>query len=296
MRDLCDANGRQCGYNVSDMNTVSIVKKSGEREPFIEEKLKRSLSRSGAQQKLIDEVVAHIVGEVGRGELSTTDGIYRHAFKLLRKRSRMVASRYHLRRAIMELGPSGHPFEHFIARILEADGYKTTVGSVLAGACVDHEIDVLAEKDGETTIIECKFHNQQGIKSDVKTSLYVHARFEDIRKNGKQRFGVWLVTNTKLTGDAIRYAECVGMKAIGWSYPSVGNVQDLVERSGLHPVTCLTSLNRGQKQNLMERGIVVCRDLVEKPETLGEFNFSPSKTKKTLREAESFSRPVEKSE
>lgn len=281
------------------MNTIPIIKKSGEKEPFLEEKLRRSLSRSGAQQKLIDEVIEHITGEVERGELLTTDDIYRHAFTLLRKRSRMVASRYHLRKAIMELGPSGHPFEHFIARILETNGYKTTIGSIIAGACVHHEIDIIAEKNGEKTLIECKFHNQQGIKSDVKTSLYVHARFEDIKKNkngGSEFGGIWLVTNTKLTGDAIQYAECVGMKAIGWSYPSVGNVQDLIENSGLYPITYLTSLNRGQKQHLMERGIVVCRDLVENPEVLGEFNFSPSKTKKTISEAENFLNPVEKQE
>lgn len=278
------------------MKDISIIKRSGIEEPFIEEKLSRSLSRSGAEKGLIDEVVVHIRKEIESGMLSTTDDIYKHAFKILRKKSRMVASRYYLRRAIMELGPSGHPFEHFISKILRTRGYNTTVGTIVSGACVNHEIDVVAEKEGKKTMVECKFHNQQGIKSDVKASLYIHARFEDIKKNKTNEKNsvpfdeVWLVTNTKLTGDAIQYANCVGMRAIGWSYPSVGNVQDLVEESGLHPVTCLTSLNRGQKQYLLEREVVVCRDIIEDPNILRGFNFSPSKLKKVLREAEEFSR------
>lgn len=280
------------------MGNVLITKTSGEKEPFSEEKLRSSLLRSGADGALIDKVVLHVTEEVGKGILSTTQDLYKHAFKILRKESRTVASRYYLRRAIMEMGPSGHPFEHFFARILETEGYRTNVGVVVAGACVDHEIDIIAEKNNRTAMIECKFHNQQGIKSDVKTSLYIHARFEDVAKrassgeNMKKFNEVWLVTNTKLTGDAIQYAQCVGMKTVGWSYPSRGNLQDLVERSGLHPVTCLTELNHGQKQYLLEREIIMCKDITTNPDVLKGFNFSSGKLKRVIAEAEIFSRPI----
>jgi hypothetical protein len=293
-----DANDRKKTYNEQIMRKTFITKTSGEKELFSGDKLRSSLSRSGADEKLINKVSAYIEKEVERGVLSTTQDLYKHAFKMLRKESRMVASRYYLRRAIMELGPSGHPFENFLARILASDGYATSVGVTVSGACVDHEIDVVAEKNGNSVMIECKFHNQQGIKSDVKTSLYIQARFEDIsKKNHSDRAEkgfneVWLVTNTKLTGDAIRYARCVGMKAIGWSYPSVGNLQDLVEASGLHPVTCLAELNRGQKHYLLNAGIVVCKDILEHPEVLKGFNFSSGKLKKVIAEAETFSCPM----
>ena len=102
----------------------------------------------------------------------------------------------------------------------------------MQGACVSHEIDVIAEKTTAALVIECKFHNQPGTKSDVKVALYVQARFEDIQKQWQKQpepsrkfHEVWLATNTKLTSDAIQYASCVGLKAIGWDYPPNNGLQ-----------------------------------------------------------------------
>ena len=82
----------------------------------------------------------------------------------------------------------------------------------------------------------------------------------------------WLITNTKFTEKAIRYAECNGVKLIGWNYPEAGNLHDLVEETGVHPITCLTSISEGEKRTLMEQGIVLCESIrSEKPKlrTLG---------------------------
>lgn len=64
----------------------------------------------------------------------------------------------------MELGPSGFPFEKFISEILKFQGFAVQVGVIVEGHCVKHEIDVVAEKGEEHFMIECKFHNTQGIK------------------------------------------------------------------------------------------------------------------------------------
>jgi len=268
------------------MNEILITKNSGEKEPFAEEKLRNSLLRSGAGQNLAEKIIPVIKEEIKNGVLTSTADVYRRAWKILRKESRVTASRYHLRRAIMEMGPSGHPFERFVARVFESRGYKTAVSVIVSGTCVSHEIDVVAENKAEKIAIECKFHNQLGIKSDVKTALYVQARFEDIRKSGKDSFSeIWLVTNTKLSKDATQYGECVGMKMLAWSYPARGNLQELVENAGLHPVTCVTGLSSGQKRFLCERGAVLCRDIIERPEALRDFNFSVGKKQRIINEA-----------
>ena len=52
----------------------------------------------------------------------------------------------------MKLGPTGYPFEDFIAKLLQADGYETKVRQILKGECITHEIDVIAEKNNKTSI------------------------------------------------------------------------------------------------------------------------------------------------
>lgn len=245
---------------------ILITKMSGAEEPFSDLKLRRSLEKVGAPSDIADSVLTQVKSELKEG--MTTMDIYRHTFDLLRVQSREAAGRYALRRGIMELGPTGHPFEKLVGEILKADGFSVEVGKIVQGSCVSHEVDVVAEKDDLHIMVECKFHNQRGVKSDVKVSLYVEARFEDVQKAWKsspdhaQKFHeAWLVTNTKLTSDAIRYAECVGMKAIGWSYPRDNSLEMRIERSGLHPITCLTTLNHFQRQQLLSENIILCKEI-----------------------------------
>lgn len=261
---------------------VLIIKASGEREPFSEEKLRSSLEKSRASADLIAQTLQHIKKELKDG-MRTAD-IYRHAFSLLRKHYPLSAACYSLKKAIMELGPTGFPFERFVGELLRAQGFSVQVGKVHRGLCVSHEIDVAAEKDNRHIMVECKFHNEQGLKSDVKVALYVQARFEDIEKqwrlkpgHGEKFHEAWLVTNTKLTSDAIKYAACVKMKAIGWNYPAQGSLQNLIEKSGLHPLTCLTTLSRFQKRQLLDQGLILCRDISRSENALKSIGINKSK-------------------
>ena len=124
-------------------NKIFITKASGESVPFSADKLKLSLERAGANEDEIDRIIEEISSELYEG--ISTKKIYRTAFNLLKKDSGHLAAKYHLKRAIMELGPSGYPFEKFIGEILRYQGYKTTVGEIVQGKCVNHEIDVIAE-------------------------------------------------------------------------------------------------------------------------------------------------------
>ncbi len=257
----------------SAVDQVFIVKRSGEREPFSEAKLRRSLEKSLASPAMIDDILQHIRTELKEG--MATSEIYTHAFALLKKYHPPTAARYSLKQAIMDLGPEGHFFERFVGELVKSNGFDVEVGKVVEGFCVAHEVDVIGEKNDYHIMVECKFHNSLGIKSDVKVALYVQARFEDIERKWKTQPGhgqkfhqAWLVTNTKLTSDAIRYAACMGMKTIGWSHSEKDSLQSLTEQYGLHPLTCLTSINNFQKRQLLNQGALLCRDLIGKTDLL----------------------------
>lgn len=235
---------------------IQVKKASGDLEPFSEEKVISSLLRAGADTVLSQQIVAHVKKELYDG--IPTRKIYSHIFELLKKEKSPSLGRYNLKKNIMDLGPTGYPFEKFVAALLQHSGYQVETGVEVRGHCVTHEIDVIARKDDQRIMVECKFHNQPGTRSDVKVALYVKARFDDLTEIFNQ---AWLVTNTKLTSDAVQYGECAGMRLIGWSYPPSGALQDLIEQSGLHPITCLTSLTKNQKQTLLSSDIVLCRDI-----------------------------------
>ncbi len=250
--------------------TMMVTKASGELQAFSEEKLLSSLVKSGADPVLADEIVEHISGQVFEG--MGTNAIHDRAFAMLKARQGISAARYNLKRAVAELGPSGFPFERYVARLFDAMGYETSVGVILQGKCISHEIDVVLTKGDVRGLVECKFHATPGAKCDVKVPLYVHARFEDIaeREGGSvaNREG-WIVTNSRFSEDASVYGACVGLKLLGWNSGPLGeSLLRLIDARGLHPVTCLLSVSSERKRELLQDGIVLCKDFlrVARPE------------------------------
>ena len=200
-----------------DISNLQVIKASGEKATFSLDRVARSLKRSGAPKDLIDSTLENLKKELYDG--ITTKEIYNRAFSLLRKGNHTSASKYKLKTAIYELGPTGFPFEKFIAALLNRSGYKTTTGKIYQGKCVTHEIDVEAKTNTKLILIECKFHNA-GRNSDVKTPLYINSRILDIknfRKNTDPKLEfeeAWVVTNTRFTADAIKYAKCSDLKLL----------------------------------------------------------------------------------
>ncbi len=270
------------------MDPVFIVKSTGEKEEFIPDKLRQSLIRAKASEIVADRIVDHMKVEMKDG--MTTKDIYRHAFELLEREAKPVALRYSIRKAVMELGPTGFPFEQFVSQIFVSKGFEVKTGQMLLGSCVEHEIDVVAWNENKLIVVEAKFHNELGIKSDLKVVLYVKERFDDLENNifeyGKNRkIDVsWLVTNTKFSKQAIHYAECKNMKLIGWNYPQKGNLQDLIEDAGLHPITCLRTISSVEKRALMSFGIVLCKQAQDNSDIVLQSGIHPEKVKRMLAE------------
>jgi hypothetical protein len=252
---------------------IEIVKASGESSIFSEGKLRNSLHRAGASADQINIIIDDIYTRLYKG-ISTKE-IYQQAFKMLKGSARHTAAKYQLKKAIMELGPSGFPFERFVAEIFRQQGYTVSIGEIIDGQCVKHEVDVIASINQTQLLIECKYHNLQGIICDVKIPLYIHSRFKDveatwIKENGgaNKQYRGCVVTNTRFSDDAMQYGNCAGLKLIGWSYPQTGSLKDQIDELGLYPITCLTSITKSEKQYLLEKNIVLCNEIINNKKTL----------------------------
>jgi hypothetical protein len=271
---------------------TSITKASGEHVEFSRDKLIHSLERAGTSEVVIANIVKQVEESLFDG--ISTHEIYTMAFDFLRQEERASAGKYKLKRAIMELGPSGFPFEKFIAALLEHEGYKVRTGVIANGKCVTHEIDVIAVKENEEHIIECKFHNLGGMMCDVKIPLYIHSRFRDVEAySQKHRTGAipnmkgWVVTNTRFTDDALEYGLCAGLHLMGWSYPDKNSLRSKIDTGGLYPVTCLTTLSKSEKQILLKEGVVLCKELHNVQGVLDKASVSKIRQKKVMFEVNS---------
>lgn len=162
-----------------------ILKADGTTEPFEIEKLIFALTRAGAKRSVAEEIANHITDKChdsgGKEQIIKTDYIYHLAFKQLKNISRNSALKFSIKRAMLELGPSGFPFEEFIAEVWRAKGYTAITGQMVYGSCVSHEVDVIAWKENELVMVEAKYHSDGGARTDLKTALYVKARYDDIR-------------------------------------------------------------------------------------------------------------------
>ena len=203
------------------MNNINIIKANGDKALFQVEKLIYSLRRSQANETLIQQIVEQVEAVLYDG--MTTKQIYKMAFKMLKGKSSVSASRYKLKKALMELGPTGFPFEKLVGKLMEHEGFATEVGVIVQGNCVQHEIDVIAQKENNHYMIECKYHSDQGRFCNVKIPLYIHSRFLDVEKQWERQKGHeaklhkgGVYTNTRFTTDAIQYGKCVGLLMTSW--------------------------------------------------------------------------------
>ena len=272
-------------------DSISIRKRSGEIEAFNLDKLKNSLRRASVDEQLILKIAAEVEANLKDG--MTTKQLYKMAYRMLKGTSRVQASKYKLKKALMQLGPSGFPFERLVGQLLSHEGFETEVGVFVQGNCVKHEVDVIAQKDQIHYMIECKYHSDEGRFCDVKVPLYIQSRFIDIRTEWKKHpdhhsklHQGWVYTNTRFTTDAIEYGTCVDLGLTSWDFPSGKGLRERIDRAGLHPITALTSLTKYEKTLLLEKGIVICKELQQKPELLQQIGVKGSRLENILEDLE----------
>ena len=121
--------------------------------------------------------------------------------------------------------------------------------------------------------------------------MYSYARFLDI---SSQRIckgdecgiiSLYVITNTKFTEAAIKYAECTGIKLLSWDYPRHDSLHHIIERVGIYPITVLTRLSSAHKQRLLQNGVILCSDIFKNQRQLEMLGLGPSKIDAVLHEA-----------
>lgn len=240
---------------------MKIKKSHGGVEDFSKHKLYSSLERTGLPENQCQRITDEVTSEIGEG--SRTKDIYKKTLRLVKTKSPLAAVHYSLKRALFELGPSGHYFETYVARYFSELGFETTTCQTLHGKYVTHEVDVIAEKAGKATLIECKFHNRFGIKNDIKIALYVKARWDDLKEgpDGKRIESFVLASNTAFTKDALAYAEGTGLKLLGVNAPVSHSFLETIKDLRLYPVTGLQHLSKSQKNYLLSKNIILAKDI-----------------------------------
>ncbi len=263
-----------------------ILKSTGEKETFQPDKITESIKRAGGDEQIAQEAEQKV--EEKLTEIETSEDIQKHLQKFLRKKNRPLADRYNLKKAIFDFGPTGFPFEQYIAQLFERLGFTTQTNQIIQGKCVGHEVDVVAYQNNKKHMVEVKFHNNRGISSNVKIPLYVKARFDDIKTRNTNFVEPWIVTNTRLTSDAESYAICENISFLSWKQPKGQGLAKLIDAHNLHPITALSQLKNHHKKLLIKNNVVLVEQILENPKNLDRLNLPRKKRNAIINNAKRF--------
>lgn len=241
------------------MKKIYIIKANGQKVRFEPNKVIWSCIRAGTSRKEAKRIAKNTQNTIHDG--FTTKQVYRIVLNNISKvkSGRAIQHRYRLKESIMRMGPAGFPFESFISQILSNYGYVIEgVRNEMRGKCGRHEIDVIAKQKNKRFMVECKYHHRRGIHTNLKASLYTHARFLDLSEYFDEEM---LSCNTKLSEDALEYASCVGQKMLCWKHPPGKGLEILIDEKGLYPITIL-NLNKIELKAFSDLKFMIAKDLL----------------------------------
>ena len=158
---------------------VMVVKWDGRSEEFDPLKIVRTLTRMGAPQGVAEEIAEDLGDRIEEG--MTTKEIYDMAVGELEAHKEIVEFRRDLRDGLARIG-SGLHFEEYVRLLLEEYGFKVTGNIVVQGACVTHEVDGIAERNGETLYVEMKHHSVLERYTPFEVTLAAKAKLDDLKE------------------------------------------------------------------------------------------------------------------
>ena len=242
---------------------MKIQKSNGIKEEYNPSKVRASLERAGTQKEVIDSIITALEAKVKNG--MTTKELYAIVRELLKEHQPAAAARYNLRDGIMRLGPAGYHFEKYVASVLAAYGYETELPDTYQGACVTHEVDVIAKKDGRSIFIEAKFRHDFNDKINIKDTMSTWTRFLDLVDGSKLHLcphfdEAWIVTNARFTDQSLQFGHCKNMKLVGWKHPEERSFEQMIDINALYPITIL-ELSNEEISEFAKAGIMLCGEV-----------------------------------
>jgi HJR/Mrr/RecB family endonuclease len=247
--------------------TVYVTKFDGTRQPFDRNKVVRTCLRMGATPAVAESIADEIESRVYDG--MDTKKVLQMIFRNLKKHKPATRHQIDLRKALSLLNPAPD-FERYIQMLLAEHGYEVTQNQIVRGRCVEHEVDAIARKNGKTCIVEVKHHYKYHTPTSLDVSRISRAVFEDVTEayelglNNLKIDYAMIVCNTKLSEHAKRYADCRGIRHIGWSSPPNHDLQTMIEEKKLYPITFLKGLNAETRNKLTSNGVILLKQLTEK--------------------------------
>ena len=237
-----------------------IIKADGRRVLFNENKILSTCRRAGADRKTAHQILKNVRSQVYQG-IHTKD-IYQLVLQAISdEKGRLgLHHRYQLKEAIMNMGPTGFPFENFVAKILSYSGFEiSSIRNKIKGKCTHHEIDLIGISDGKKYMIECKHSSVRGSFIGLKVALYTHARFLD---TSPYFDGEAIVCNVKVSQSAKQYSNCIGQRVLSWRYPPNKSLEKIIEDNKLYPITIL-NLNTKELEIFSSNNILLAQDLLK---------------------------------
>ncbi|HLC84268.1 MAG TPA: restriction endonuclease [Candidatus Nanoarchaeia archaeon] len=217
-----------------------VIKRNGEYQPFKLDKIIRTCLRTGLSQRDAERIALRV--EQSFGETIKAKELYEKVLAEIEGISQTACARYQLKESIAKIDPE--VFEHYVMKVLEANGYECIWNRIIWGACIEHQVDILAEKDKVTWLVECKHHVRDVRDTGLGEVLQVWARLTDIKdgiklkKNDIKNPWAWMITNTKFSAHAIKYALAKQLRLSGWGSSEL-SFQRLIESVHCYPTTIL---------------------------------------------------------
>ena len=248
------------------MQKFKIVKRNGRKEYFDEGKFLSALRRSGADEASAQSILNKVLQKLRPG--IHTGEIYRLAKKYLQTSHPQSAVSFSLKEAIFRLGPAGYDFEKYIALLLAEHGYATELPDILRGACIPHEVDVVAQKDNERIMVECKLRKSADIYIGSQNAMSTWARWIDLREGARLGFGAdfssaWLVTNSCFSEHALKFGACKGMNMLSWKTPHNMSLPAYIDQKRFYPITALHTVSRHHLAVFSRNNIMLINELIE---------------------------------
>jgi len=242
---------------------IFVTKFDGRKEEFQKQKIINTCIRAGASEE-ISKKIADEIEKIAYDGITTKE-IYENIKKLLEKYEKRLSSIYGLRESISTLDPL--IFEVYVKRILENYNYVCEYNKIISGACVEHQVDIVARSEkNELILVECKRHENPHRFCGLDVCLQVQARLEDLKDGFQKGFNnynftsAWIITNTKFSEHAKIYSSAKKIKLTGWRYPENEGLEQLIERKKLYPISILKT-KKQIIQKIFNNGIILLKEL-----------------------------------